>query len=158
MAQALVEPPQAQLAVSAGRPCLVATLLAYLLSVQSRSTTITLILAGLLVAALGWWLWNWSDWGNDLYILTADGVIDTERKPLGISSKKTVTTFDKVQNVSYDISNPWATLLRYGTVILQTAGAQGRLDFPYVRHPDKVPGRNLSPPIRLPGRREPQAA
>lgn len=115
-----------------------ATLLAYLLSVQSRSTTITLILAGLLAAALGWWLWNWKDWGNDLYIVTTDGVIDTERKPLGISSKKTVTTFDKVQNVSYDISNPWATLLRYGTVILQTAGAQGRLDFPYVRHPDKV--------------------
>ena len=113
-------------------------LLAYLLSVQSRSTTITLFLAALLAAAVGWWFWNWKDWGNDQYIVTSDSVIDTERKPLGISSKKTVTTFDKVQNVSYDIPNPWATLLRYGTVIIQTAGAQGRLDFPYVRHPDKV--------------------
>ncbi len=115
-----------------------ATLLAYLSSVQSLSAIITLILAALLATALGWWLWNWQDWGNDLYIVTNDSIIDTERKPLGISSKKTVTTFDKVQNVSYDIPNPWATLLRYGTVMLQTAGAQGRLDFPYVRHPDKV--------------------
>jgi len=113
-------------------------LLVYVLSVQSLSATILLILAALLAAAVGWWLWNWKDWGNDQYILTKDSVIDTERKPLGISSKKTVTTFDKIQNVSYDIPNPWATILRYGTVIIQTAGAQGRLDFPYVRHPDKV--------------------
>ena len=117
---------------------LLAASFAYWIALDGRSPIITGFLALLLLVTMGWWLWNWLDWGNDLYILTNDSVIDTERKPLGFRSRKTVTTFDKIQNVTSDIPNPWATLLRYGTVILFTAGAQGRLDFPYVRHPNKV--------------------
>ena len=117
---------------------LLVALSAYRIALHGRSPVITLLLTLLLATAMGWWWWSWKDWGNDLYIVTKDSVIDTERKPLGFRSKKTVTTFDKIQNVTSDIPNPWATLLRYGTVVLYTAGAQGRLDFPYVRHPDQV--------------------
>jgi CRP-like cAMP-binding protein/membrane protein YdbS with pleckstrin-like domain len=95
-------------------------------------------LAGLLLLAAGWWWWNWRDWGNDLYIVTNDRIVDTEALPLGLRSRRTEAAFDRIQNVSYDIPNPFATLLDYGTVMIYTAGEVGRLDFTFVRDPKRV--------------------
>jgi CRP-like cAMP-binding protein/membrane protein YdbS with pleckstrin-like domain len=95
-------------------------------------------LGGLLLLAAGWWWWNWRDWGNDLYIVTNDRIIDTEALPLGLRTRRTEAAFDRIQNVSYDIPNPFATLLDYGTVMIYTAGEVGRLDFMYVRDPKRV--------------------
>ncbi len=85
-----------------------------------------------------WLWWNWENWGNDLYIVTDDRIIDTEALPLGFRSRRTETTFDKVQNVNYLIPNPIATIFDYGTVTIYTAGAEGKLDFPWVRDPARV--------------------
>ena len=46
--------------------------------------------------------------------------------------------FDRIQNVSFEIPNPIATILNYGTVVVYTAGAEGRLDFLYIRDPSGV--------------------
>ncbi|HFD39369.1 MAG TPA: PH domain-containing protein [Anaerolineae bacterium] len=58
--------------------------------------------------------------------------------PLGLRSKRTETMFDRIQNVSYEIPHFVATLLNYGTVIISTAGAEGTLNFVYVRDPQGV--------------------
>lgn len=92
----------------------------------------------LVLAALGWLSWNWKNWGNDLYIVTNDGIIDTERLPLGFRSSRTETTFDKVQNVTYLIPNFVANLFDYGTVTIYTAGVEGKLDFEWVKNPARV--------------------
>lgn len=91
-----------------------------------------------LLPTLGWWLWQYANWSNDQYIVTNDRLIDVEKLPLGLRSKRTETTFDKVQNVSFLIPNLLATILNYGTVVIHTAGAQGQLDFFYVRRPSLV--------------------
>lgn len=96
------------------------------------------LLALLLLPSMGWLWWCWEDWGNDQYILTHDRIIDTERLPLGFRSKRTETTFDRIQNARVNIPNPIATLLNYGTVEIFTAGAEGKLDFQYVRNPRDV--------------------
>ena len=97
------------------------------------------LLMGLLLApAVFWWWWSWVDWSNDLYIVTDDRIIDVSKLPLGFRSTRTETTFDKIQNVSFDIHDPIATLLNYGTVFIHTAGAEGRLDFEYGRAPKRV--------------------
>jgi len=70
--------------------------------------------------------------------VTNDRIIDVEKLPLGFRSQRTETTFDKVQNVNYIVPNPLATILRYGTVIIQTAGPEGRLTFEWVVHPQRV--------------------
>jgi hypothetical protein len=57
---------------------------------------------------------------------------------LGIRSRRTETIFDRIQNVTYDIPNPIATLFNYGTVSIHTAGVEGVLDFPYVPRPRQV--------------------
>jgi CRP-like cAMP-binding protein/membrane protein YdbS with pleckstrin-like domain len=92
----------------------------------------------LVLGALFWVWWIWEDWGNDQYIVTDDRIIDTERLPLGFRSSRTETTFDRIQNVNYEIPHPIATALSYGTVFVFTAGAEGRLDFKYVRNPKRV--------------------
>ncbi len=113
-------------------------LILYLLHAEPKQLGLLALWPAAGVPLLIWLWWNWSNWGNDLYTVTNDRLIDIEKLPLGFRTKRTETTFDKVQNVSYDIPHPIATLLNYGTVMIYTAGAAGRLDFEYVRDPKKV--------------------
>jgi len=100
-----------------------------------------LLLVGVAVVLLplvGWFLWGFLNWGNDQYIVTDDRIIDIEKLPLGFRTQRSETTFDKIQNVSFTIPNPLATILNYGTVIIHTAGPEGRLTFEWVVGPRKV--------------------
>jgi len=112
--------------------------LGLLLALPEKPLGVIALLAVFALPILGWLWWSWEDWGNDLYAVTDDRIIDTEALPLGFRSRRTETTFDRIQNVSSDIPNPLATLLNYGTVVIYTAGAEGRLDFEYVRDPKGV--------------------
>jgi CRP-like cAMP-binding protein len=115
-----------------------AALILYLAGAREMDEVLILPIALLLLVAAFWWWWGFTDWGNDLYIVTDDRIIDTDRLPLGFRSSRTETMFDRIQNISYEIPNPVATLLNYGTVFAHTAGAVGRLDFLYVGDPRKV--------------------
>jgi CRP-like cAMP-binding protein/membrane protein YdbS with pleckstrin-like domain len=117
---------------------LLLVLIAASFALGAGSLWLDVFLVGLLMLSLGWLWWSWEDWGNDLYIVTDDRIIDTEARPLGFGSTRTETTFDRIQNVSFDIPGPVATFFDYGTVIIYTAGAQGRLDFDWVQAPKRV--------------------
>jgi CRP-like cAMP-binding protein len=108
------------------------------LKASTGSPLVLGVLALLVLAPLIWLWWNWKNWGNDLYIVTNDGIIDTERLPLGFRSSRTETTFDKVQNVTYLIPNFVANFFGYGTVTIYTAGVEGKLDFEWVKNPAYV--------------------
>jgi hypothetical protein len=98
-----------------------------------------LFLGGLLLLmTAGWWWWGFANWGNDLYTVTNDRLIDIEKTPLGLRTERKETMFDRIQNVSFLIPNPLATILNYGSVIIHTAGAQGALTFDYVHDPSRV--------------------
>jgi CRP-like cAMP-binding protein/membrane protein YdbS with pleckstrin-like domain len=113
-------------------------ILAFLLTQTQSPAVVIAALAVPLIAALFWFWWSWVNWGNDLYTVTDDRIIDTEALPWGFRTRRAETTFDRIQNVSFDIPNPVATLLNYGTVLIYTAGVEGRLDFEYVRDPKRV--------------------
>jgi len=117
---------------------ILALLIVYVASSASTSPLVVFFLIGLGLANFFWLSWNWVNWGNDLYIVTNDRIIDTERLPLGFRSKRTETTFDKIQNVSFTIPGPVATIFDFGTVTIFTAGAEGKLDFSWVRDPRGV--------------------
>jgi CRP-like cAMP-binding protein/membrane protein YdbS with pleckstrin-like domain len=110
----------------------------YVLSYGGKTTALTLLLLALLLGALIWFWWNWENWGNDRYIVTRDRLIDIEAWPFGLRTLKTETMFDRIQNVSFEIPHPVATVLNYGTVLIYTAGAEGRLDFEWVPNPSGV--------------------
>lgn len=82
--------------------------------------------------------WRWTDWRNDLYIVTDQRIEHIERKPLWFDDDRMVLSLERVQNVEYRKRGPVAHLLNYGDVIIQTAAAEGRVVFRFVPEPDQV--------------------
>jgi CRP-like cAMP-binding protein/uncharacterized membrane protein YdbT with pleckstrin-like domain len=96
------------------------------------------------VVALLWVVYQYQDWRNDIYIVTDNEVIDVERD-LAIfpfwnfyTESRQQASLDKVQNVNLRIPNLIASALGFGDVIVQTAGAEGSLDFLFVGNPRHV--------------------
>ena len=91
-----------------------------------------------------WFIYQYVDWRNDIYIVTDDEVIDVERQ-LAIfpffffyTESRRQASLTNVQYVDLKIPNPIAMILNYGDVIVQTAGAEGTLDFLWVSNPRGV--------------------
>lgn len=86
---------------------------------------LTLVVATAGTPALIIWLfYRYRDWENDLYVLTPDSLIDSERKPFWLEEKVRVVGLGQVQNVRFERSNLWHNLFNYGKVIVQTGGQQ----------------------------------
>jgi CRP-like cAMP-binding protein/uncharacterized membrane protein YdbT with pleckstrin-like domain len=105
---------------------------------------IFLVVGVLMIAAVLWFVYQYVDWQNDIYIVTDDEVIDVERK-LAIfpffffhTESRKQASLSKVQYVDLQIPSPLAMILNYGDVIVQTAGAEGTLDFLFVSNPRRV--------------------
>ena|GEM_PF-1480822 len=96
-----------------------------------------------LLSAL-WFIYQYVDWRNDVYIITEDEVIDVEKDlfmfPFFFLSteNRRQASLANVQYVDLKIPNPIAMILKYGHVIVQTAGAEGTLDFLWVSKPRNV--------------------
>jgi hypothetical protein len=98
------------------------------------------------VLALLWLIYQYAEWRNDIYILTDDEVIDVQRElaiyPLFFlyTESRRTASLANVQFVDFRIPNPVAVILNYGHVIIQTAGAEGTLDFLALYNPSRVHG------------------
>jgi CRP-like cAMP-binding protein/membrane protein YdbS with pleckstrin-like domain len=114
--------------------------------------TNVIALLALVFGARGWWVlpiatwpiavpwlwWQYEDWRNDLYRVTREHVIDIERLPLGLRQEKRQAALDRVQDVRYTVPGPWAFLLNYGDVIIETAAEMGNFTFIHVARPAEV--------------------
>ncbi len=112
--------------------------------VQSRTssswfTLLIILLYGILfIVGVGWLLWEYEDWRNDVYILTKVSVIDEEKRPLGLEKEVRQAPLEMIQDVRFRIPTPLHTLLNVGDVIIETAGAQGQFTFDAVKDPQSV--------------------
>jgi CRP-like cAMP-binding protein/membrane protein YdbS with pleckstrin-like domain len=82
--------------------------------------------------------WYYVDWRNDIYQVTENSIIDLARLPLGFGASRTEAPLSNVQNVNVAQPNLWATLLRYGDVTVDTAGASANIVFRTVVRPNRV--------------------
>lgn len=98
---------------------------------------IPLILLGL--ALLGWLIWQYEDWRNDIYVLKPDMLVDTDRTPFGFggTSQKTATMAN-VQNVTYITRGVLDSVFNIGDVSIKTGGQDGELVFERVWNPRRV--------------------
>ena len=102
------------------------------------------LLLTLLVATLGtpaliiWLFYRYRDWENDIYVLTPDQLIDSERKPFWLEEKVKVVGLGQVQNVRFERSNLLQNIFNYGKVIVQTAGQDSGLVFENIPGPRSV--------------------
>jgi uncharacterized membrane protein YdbT with pleckstrin-like domain len=83
-----------------------------------------------------WWLVE--DWRNDLYIVTDHLIIDVEKRPLSIREERREATLDRIVNLSLQQQGFLASILNYGDVLIQTAGATGDFTFDGVSNPAAV--------------------
>jgi hypothetical protein len=82
-----------------------------------------------------WWGYHYLDWNNDIYQLTADQIIDIERKPLGEEQKKTAA-LDSILSIEHAREGIIELVFNYGDVIVNVG--QTRFIFHGVHNPDRV--------------------
>ncbi len=87
---------------------------------------------------LMWLLWRYEDWRNDIFQLTDRDVIDIDRKPFGFGESRKQAPLRNIQNVRAERPGFFATILDYGDVNIETAGADSDIVFDRVPHPSQV--------------------
>lgn len=90
-----------------------------------------------LVFLFPWWLWQFDDWQNDTYQVTATRIIDVERLPLYLREDRREASLGVIQNINLEIPGFLARLLNYGSVTVETAGV-GAFTFDRVKDPRGV--------------------
>ena len=89
--------------------------------------------AALVAAGLGWGVYAYVDWANDLYMVTPDQIIALHRTPLGREDHR-AASLDNILSLEYDRPGPMARLLNFGNVVVTV----GNLAFTFDRVHDPV--------------------
>jgi hypothetical protein len=96
-----------------------------------------LILLWSLLLMIGgiWWLYQYVDWRNDIYVLTLDKIFDIERKPLTREDKREASLANilSLENARIGLTG---LILNYGTVTINVGNE--KLTFDYVFNPVQV--------------------
>jgi len=72
----------------------------------------------LLIPAFGWWVYQFMDWANDLYQITADQILDVYKKPLARELRK-IAPLENILGTQVKRKGIVGLLLNYGDVIAQ---------------------------------------
>jgi len=75
------------------------------------------IVAVLLVIVMGWWLYQYIDWSNDIFQVTEDQIFDIDKKPLGREERKSAP-LDNILATEYERAGFLQVLLNYGNVYI----------------------------------------
>jgi uncharacterized membrane protein YdbT with pleckstrin-like domain len=90
------------------------------------------ILIGLYLAARYFMVWYWN-----AFVLTNFRVIDVDQRGL-FDRTVSEAMYDRIQDVSYQVKGVWGTMLHYGTVVIQTAGATTNLELFFAHDPKEI--------------------
>jgi CRP-like cAMP-binding protein len=110
---------------------LLVPLVLFVLGALTAATTPFAVGVIVLVAALGWGIWNAIDWSNDYYIVTNQRVIWLE-KVIGIYDSRQEAPLGTILSVGVE-TGVIGRALDFGNVIVRTF--VGKLEFDYVDHP-----------------------
>lgn len=73
-------------------------------------------------------------WSHNALAVTTQRVIDIDQR--GFFERHVAEApYDKIQDIRYTIKGVWSTILQFGTIIVQTAGATTNLELSAVRRP-----------------------
>lgn len=106
---------------------LTAVLLAGVLPVTLPVTAVLLVAAVIFIPLAGWWLYEYIDWRNDIYMVTEEQIFDITKKPLGAEAKKSAP-LSNVLSLKYERPGLIGIMLNYGTVVAQVAGTEFRFE------------------------------
>ena len=115
--------------------------LAYYWRVENQIGPLTpelILLLGILLAgmALLWWLYNFADWTNDIYRVTSEKIIDSERKPLGDEITKSAP-LENIIGLDYERLGFLGVVLNFGNVIINV-GTDNKFIFYGIHNPARA--------------------
>jgi hypothetical protein len=100
-----------------------------------RPDTIMATLPILSLPVILWIVWVYVDWKNDIFMLTAEEIMDFDRKPFGREEKRTAQ-IENILSTSYKRRGFLGYFFNYGTVEITVGGS--RFDFQDVADPASV--------------------
>jgi hypothetical protein len=97
-----------------------------------------ILLLGIFLAGLAflWWLYNFVDWTNDIYRVTADKIVDSERKPLGDEITKSAP-LENIIGLDYERLGILGVVLNFGNVIINV-GTDNKFIFYGIHNPARA--------------------
>jgi hypothetical protein len=97
-----------------------------------------ILLVGIGLAALSvlWWLYRFIDWSNDIYRVTPDKIIDSERKPLGAEISKSAP-LDNIIGLDSEKMGFLGVVLNFGNVIINV-GTENKFIFYNIHNPTRA--------------------
>jgi hypothetical protein len=98
--------------------------------------SIMLIGIGLIALAVLWWLYKFADWSNDIYRVTPDKIIDSERKPLGDEITKSAP-LENIIGLDYERLGFLGVVLNFGNVIINI-GTENKFIFYGIHNPARA--------------------
>ena len=66
-----------------------------------------------------WWLYQYVDWSNDIYQITDEKIIDSEKKPLGTEITKSAP-LENILSLDFELIGFFGVLFNLGNVIINT--------------------------------------
>ena len=97
--------------------------------------TTMLVLPTLIIPVILWWIYQYLDWRNDIFVVTSDQILDIDRKPFGTETRR-AAPLENILSTEAERVGLAGYVLNFGTVYITIGGAS--LDFQDVRDPSAV--------------------
>ncbi len=97
-----------------------------------------ILLIGIALIAIStlWWLYKFVDWSNDIYRVTPDKIIDSERRPLGDEITKSAP-LENIIGLDYERLGFLGVVLNFGNVIINV-GTDNKFIFYGIHNPARA--------------------
>lgn len=97
-----------------------------------------ILLVGIALAVMAglWWLYKFVDWSNDIYRVTPDKIIDSERRPLGDEITKSAP-LENIIGLDYERIGFLGVVLNFGNVIINV-GTENKFIFYGIHNPARA--------------------
>lgn len=85
--------------------------------------TIAVSLPLLMILVLGWWVYQYVDWMNDIFRVTNEQILDIDRKPFGTEERR-AAPLDNILGTHYERIGFLGYILNFGTVYIDVGSTQ----------------------------------
>jgi hypothetical protein len=89
----------------------------------SGPNSLMVILPLSMFIVLGWWVYQYIDWTNDIFRVTVDQILDIDRKPFGTEERR-AAPLDNILGTRYERIGFLGYILNFGTVYIDVGSAQ----------------------------------
>jgi hypothetical protein len=129
------------LPAASGLGLMVGTGLLYYWRVKDQISLLTpsvILLLGIALTGMAflWWLYKFVDWRNDIYRVTPEKIIDSERKPLGDEITKSAP-LENIIGLDYERLGFLGVVLNFGNVIINI-GTENKFIFYGIHNPARA--------------------